>query len=142
MTLLHSADTIVFDSQWWEMRAKGDPAAHSAAFGQPEAGAPAALKWTTPLTVKSIRDGDSVARLYTVTIADYNSTTPLPQHPSSSSSELPLLQPAFEMKCGDFRRVQRGGVESEGRTLHRQGGFRVTKEKDERRKENRNVRRS
>ncbi len=38
-----------------------------------------ALKWMLPLMAKSIWDGDSVARLQTVTTADYNSTTPLPQ---------------------------------------------------------------
>ena len=34
-----------------------------------------------PLMVKSIWDGDSIARLQTVATADYNSTKPLPQHP-------------------------------------------------------------
>lgn len=90
VTPLHSLNTIAFDTQWWERERKG---CHStAAFGAAGAGAPAALKWMQPLMVKSIWDGDSVARLYTVTIADYNSTRPLPQHsPPPHSLKFPSL---------------------------------------------------
>lgn len=38
----------------------------------------AALKWMLPLMVKSIGDGDIVARLETVTIAILNSAPPFP----------------------------------------------------------------
>lgn len=55
----------------------------------------AAFKWMMPLMVKSIRDGDSVARLQTVTIADYNTTTPLPQHIPLPPPPSPPNSPTF-----------------------------------------------
>lgn len=96
VTPLLSLDTIAFDTRWWEREQKGAQRTFSCTWAA-GAGAPAALKGMVPLMVKSIRDGDSVARLQTVAIADYNSTTLLPQHAphSSSSSGLPLLALPF-----------------------------------------------
>lgn len=59
-------------------RGKRGLTAHSEIWSV-RAGGLAALKWILPLMVKSIRNGDSVARLQTATNADYNGTTPLPQ---------------------------------------------------------------
>lgn len=97
----HSQVTIAFDSQWWERERKGAHCTFSW-IRAVVARAPTALKWMLPLMVKSIRDGDGVARPQTVTIGDYKSTTPLPQHSPLPHSHLAL---PFWMKWGDFRRV-------------------------------------
>lgn len=78
-----------------------------------------------PLTVKSIWDGDGVARLQTLTIADYKSTTPLPQH-------TPLRQSNLTLQKG----LERVGFEGEG-GLKRGGeglGWQKRKISDEREK--------
>lgn len=68
------------------------------------AGAPAALQWMMPLMVKSIWDGDSVARLQTVTTADYNSTMPLPRHIHTHTppppAPLPFLDEVWGLEKG------------------------------------------
>lgn len=51
----------------------------------------AALKWMLPLMVKSIGNGDIVARLTTVTIADYNSPPPLLPKYGAPLSHHPFL---------------------------------------------------
>lgn len=145
VTPLLSLDTIAFDTRWWEREQKG---AHST-FSRIWA-ALAALKWMLPLMVKSIRDGDSVARLQTVTIADYNSTTPLPQHippPPPPPPNSPSLHCLFRWSVGTSEGFRGVGLEGEWGTLDRRGGFRVTKEKDLQwkrrgRDENRRIRRS
>lgn len=96
--------------------------------------------------VKSIRDGDSVARLQTVTIADYNSTTPLPQRtPQPPPPNSPSSHRLFRWSVG----TSEGFREGKGwrATLDRRGGFRGTKEKGLQwkrrgREENRHIRRS
>lgn len=116
VTPLLSLDTIALDTKWWEREQEG---AHSAFswIWVAGAGALVALKWMLPLMVKSIRDGDSVARLQTVTIADYNSTTPLPQHTPL------LLQPPhppppqhclFRWSVGTSEGFRGVGLEGEG----------------------------
>lgn len=122
VTPLLSLDTIAFDAQWWEREQKGAHCTFRRIWAA-RAGALAALKWMLPLMVKSIRDGDSVARLQTVTIADYNSTTPLPQYiphltPSPPRSPPPPNSPSlhclFRWSVGTSEEFRWEGLEGEG----------------------------